>query len=374
MRILFIITNLGRGGAERFVVDIVEHLTTYRGVTCKIAYLMGPNLFKEYEDRVDFEFVDYKPARLREKNWTPRFHQIVADFRPDIIHTNLFLAEFISSECIYDVQYVCHGHDNMIQFKKFTCYDLLSKVSLLNRIERNILFKRKYSLVRTHFIANSRDTYRYYSEVLPARYRASLRILPYPVNRAKFRKAKGARINSTTFKLVNVASFQAKKDQSFLLDVMVEIIKRDSNIRLDFVGGGDLIDYVKARAKTLNLEDFVSFHGVVDNVEQIMSESDLYVHGAWYEPFGIVFIEAMSVGLPIVAINGRGNTDIIENGTNGYIVERGNAKLFAEHIIRIKNNNSEYLELSSSAYEGSRKYDIKRVGSSYYDFYKEILG
>ena len=64
----------------------------------------------------------------------------------------------------------------------------------------------------------------------------------------------------------------------------------------------------------------------------------IFIHPATYEPFGLVIIEAMAAGLPVISLDGKGNRDIIKHKVNGYIFQNQNAVKFGEALIKLKEN------------------------------------
>jgi glycosyltransferase EpsD len=123
----------------------------------------------------------------------------------------------------------------------------------------------------------------------------------------------------------------------------------------------------------LGVKENVSFHGNISDVNRVMSEADIYVHSALYEPFGIVFIEAMSTGLPIVTLDGKGNRDIIDHGVNGFMVADSAVDVFSRHIIDLLNDDSLYQKISRNAIATSKIYDIKNVANTYARYYSDLL-
>ena len=83
------------------------------------------------------------------------------------------------------------------------------------------------------------------------------------------------------------------------------------------------------------------------------------MHAATYEPFGLVLIEAMAAGLPVVCLDGGGNRDIMEQNKNGIMVHQQDAKVFAEAILHIANNPTIYNEMSAYAAQYAARFDIK---------------
>ena len=108
----------------------------------------------------------------------------------------------------------------------------------------------------------------------------------------------------------------------------------------------------------------------MEKIEEFVWQSDVYVHTATYEPLGLVLIEAMAAGLPVVALDGGGNQDLIVQGENGYIIEKGIPDLFAEKIWVLWNNKAEYQRISKYAENFAKKYDIKDYVKNLIDLYK----
>jgi glycosyltransferase involved in cell wall biosynthesis len=108
-------------------------------------------------------------------------------------------------------------------------------------------------------------------------------------------------------------------------------------------------------------------------VENYLFDCDLYVHSAIYEAFGLVLIEAMAAGLPVVCLDGKGNRAIMEDGKNGFIVYEQNAEMFAGKILELVNTPGLYPAMSIYAKEYAKKYDIKEYVDKLVAFYKENM-
>ena len=103
---------------------------------------------------------------------------------------------------------------------------------------------------------------------------------------------------------------------------------RKKDVKFWFVGEGNL----KQQIERLQSKCSIQYFGRVTNQEslsKIYNEADIFVlpaSSSYEELFGIVLIEAMSCGLPVVAADSVGPSEIVENGVNGYLVARGNEK------------------------------------------------
>jgi len=118
----------------------------------------------------------------------------------------------------------------------------------------------------------------------------------------------------------------------------------------------------------LEMTNSVFLHGNV-GVNEFYWNADIYVHSATYEPFGLVLLEAMAAGLPVVCLDGKGNRDIIEDSKNGYILSTENPEEFAHKIYNIWNNCKVYNAMSQYAIEFAEKYDIKPYVDKLLDIY-----
>ncbi|WP_162797933.1 glycosyltransferase [Sulfitobacter sp. JL08] len=120
--------------------------------------------------------------------------------------------------------------------------------------------------------------------------------------------------------LLTVGSLLPIKNQASLLDALAEI--DGPNLRI--VGDGPLLEELKARAARLGLEDRVTFLGQLDQdgVRSEMLAADALVFPSSFETFGVVLIEAMSCGLPVLAIASGGPEEIV-TPKSGFLVNPG---------------------------------------------------
>jgi glycosyltransferase involved in cell wall biosynthesis len=174
-------------------------------------------------------------------------------------------------------------------------------------------------------------------------------------------------------RLVNIGSFVKKKNQMFLVDVANELNNNTVNFEIIFLGAGPLMEDVKAYAEKLGLNEQIMFKGKVEKVEDYLEDSDIYLHSATYEPLGLVLLEAMAVGLPVITLDGKGNRDLIEEGKNGYMIYDQDPEKFAQKIIFLVKNKSKYAEISSYCKQYAEKYDIKEYVNKLYLLYKDSM-
>jgi len=83
------------------------------------------------------------------------------------------------------------------------------------------------------------------------------------------------------------------------------------------------------------------------------------VHSATYEPFGLVLLEAMAAGLPVVALDGRGNRELIVDGQNGYLLNQGDEENFMKRISDIIHSSQIWNHVHDNAIRLSKKHDMR---------------
>lgn len=359
MKILFLITDLGRSGAERLLIDICTELKKRKDIQFKIGILYDNNQYPELTSEFDIVKLEYKTFSLFKANQCPKFLELLDSFKPDVIHTHRFLAEFLS--CYYirpNVKYVCHGHDNMEQLRNFKIESLFSKRKILDFLEKKHLTLHKYNIVSTNIIAISQDTFAYYNDVMPQRQKTNISLIYNGFNYASFYKERNYDNPSKKLTIINVGSFADKKNQIFIVDIADALRNRNVDFEINLIGIGANYEKVKSAIIEKHLENHVLLQGIQQNVQEWYAQSDIYLHSAYYEPFGLVLVEAMASGLPVVTLDGKGNRDLIEEGKNGYMIYEQNPELFTDKILEIWDDKKKYQEMSLYAQEYAKQYDI----------------
>lgn len=280
-----------------------------------------------------------------------QLQEIINDFKPTIIHSHLYLAELISRQIhVPNVKWFSHFHDNMEQFENLNIKSIFSKKSLTNYYEKRHLFK-KYK--NNTFIAISKDTFNYANKRIK---KHNLVLLPNAINLNQFYRFKQPEFDK--IRIINIGSFVEKKNHKFILEIATELKNRKSEFEIVLLGDGPLISELKNLTIKEDLSKEVIFKGIVDDVNKHLNEANIYLHTAKYEPFGLVLLESMAVGLPVISLNGKGNVDLIENEVNGYVINNQNAIEFCDKIIEIYNSKELYSKISENSILKARMYDM----------------
>lgn len=153
----------------------------------------------------------------------------------------------------------------------------------------------------------------------------------------ELRKSLGLKEND--FVLIYPARLDKNKNQGMLIESMAELIKKHKDIHLLLPGEDELNGYYQKMAKEKNVDKNVHFLGYRNDIPRLLKISNVAVSTSKREGLPINIIEAMYVGLPVVATNCRGNRDLIEDGKNGYLVGIDSIEIFSSKLLNLYNNN-----------------------------------
>lgn len=383
MKILYVIPSLACAGAEILLGDIARSVSG-KGHDVRIVQLQQfhPS-WKDYPEKdallkevpltiieSSVQFRLFRPTTLK----TGEFERFLSDFEPEVIHSHLYLSELVTRAAVRkNAAYFSHGHDNMPQLRKFSARTLLDKKLLTNFWERNWLLKR-YKQSNTQFIAISRDVEKYLKCNLPG-FENAVHYLPNAVRTDRFNCERSYEHPANKpFHMVSIASLVPKKNHIFLLDVMKILLEKGYNVTLDVLGDGVLRPMLEQKVKERGLEGRLVFRGSVGSIPQRLWEAQLYVHPAWYEPFGLVLLEAMATGLPVVSLDGQGNRELVLENQNGFMLPaNAGPDEFAAKIARLIDTPSERERMGTFARSFAERYDINAYTDKLLEIYRKSL-
>lgn len=146
--------------------------------------------------------------------------------------------------------------------------------------------------------------------------------------------------------------------------------------RLIIVGGGstDVENELKALAQTLAIKDRVTFTGSVSplDIHQLFHEADIFVSGSSYEPFGIVLVEAMAAGLPVVATRTGGIPEVVPDGAAGYLVEPGDVQAMASRLQLLLDDEDLRSQLGETGSSWARRFELTENIGVFLELYREL--
>jgi len=334
------------GGGGGFVTrDILEHMVVLgHSVTIITTHYKG---LKKYEKQNGVEIIRV-PVLLRNKMEVASMPSMLSYF---------------PSSFLYGI-YNCNGHSYDVVNTHFTIPSgptghLLSRISGLPNvlsIHGGDIFDPSKALSphKTPFLRNvvqfmltkadvvvaqSSDTrenaYKYYNV------NREIKIIPLGIKKPVFAKMTRYDFGLDHDEIVfcTIGRLIKRKNIDDTL-VVLSGLKDRYKFKFLIIGEGPERAHLEGLVRRLGLEGLVSFWGnVSDEVKfQLLELSDCYISTALHEGFGLVFLEAMECGLPVICYNRGGQNDFLASGKTGFLVEFGNKESFGKKVIELIRN------------------------------------
>ena len=372
-RILFISTVADLYGGERCLLDVVQHLS---GAWHPRFVVPGPGRFeqalRERGHAVDEFAVPGGIGRgeLRELPTALRLARLIRRRRPDLVHLNLHFAwPIVSAACfLARVPLVIHVR-NMMNGGR-------------GRLERR-LFQRAAAVICISEAVRSRVTD--LGLVGPGR-PASVTLIPDGRLLTSYEGGVGERIRrelgvGPEVPLVGmIARLEPMKGQDLFLQMAAKVAERLPNARFLLVGdtmAGQRREYVErlhALARESPLAGRVYFLGFRDDVADVLAALDCFVHPSRRGAFVSVLIEAMTVGVPIVASDVDGIPECLGREGAGDLVGNLDPEAFAQAVIRILASPERAARMRGLGRERARRlYDVRPLARQTEDVFAEAV-
>jgi glycosyltransferase involved in cell wall biosynthesis len=198
----------------------------------------------------------------------------------------------------------------------------------------------------------------------------SIGVIPNGVETELFKPNPGGRQSNEKLRLITVSRLINRKGIDHILMALKDL--RDKDITLLIVGTGSYELHLKQVCHEFGLDDVVSFNGYCprERLPKLYTKSDVFILPSLAESFGIVFVEAMACGLPIIG-GKTGGVPYLVKEENGILVEPGNVTEIKEAIVKIKGS----IELRRSMGQRNREKVVKdfkwnSVASKYVKVYE----
>ena len=177
----------------------------------------------------------------------------------------------------------------------------------------------------------------------------------------------------TEKRVIVIGRYCHEKGYPFLLQAWAEVQKQCAEWRLETYGDGDRSSY-EALIDELQIDRRrCILHGRTSDVQQEYAASSIAVCSSKYEGFGMVIVEAMACGLPVVSFDCPwGPRNIITDGEDGMLVENGNTHLLAEALVSLMKNPDRIAQMAEKARQNVRRFRIEEVAEKWKDLFEHL--
>jgi len=172
-----------------------------------------------------------------------------------------------------------------------------------------------------------------------------------------------------------VARLSPEKDHNTLLDAFHIVLDNvDQSVKMVIVGDGILREELEQKAKSISINDKVIFLGERHDVPELLAIFDLFALSSITEGISLTLLEAMATGLPVVATNAGGNTEIVLDNQTGFIVPPKDPNRMAEAIMTIIKNNDMANQMRERGKDRvSKKFSLETMRDQYEQIYQQAL-
>lgn len=168
-------------------------------------------------------------------------------------------------------------------------------------------------------------------------------VIPNVVDTGSFTLKEQIKKTDTVFRIVSVGSLIKRKKNDVLIRAFSEFRKQYPDSCLEMYGKGVEKDALQELISELKLDSCVVLHGACKRTEiaRKMTVSDCFALASDVETFGVVYIEAMAMGLPVIAVKSGGPEEFVDQ-TTGIVVEKCDVELLTESMIYMRKHIADY--------------------------------
>lgn len=356
VRVLHIVTYMGRGGLETMLMNYYRHIDRSK---VQFDFLVHRDFEADYDQEIQllggriFHVSRLVPWSKSYRTELKKFFREHPKYK--IVHVHQDCLSSVALQCAQECGIpirIAHSHSsNAVKNLKY-----LIKLHYMKQIPRyaTTLFAcakqagdwmfsgSKYEIVR-----NAIDTTIYqYSFEVAEQVRAELGL-------------------SENVVIGHVGNFTPAKNHLFLLTVFGEILKKEPRARLLLVGGGDGLHLIREKAQKMGIQDQVIFAGVRSDVSRLMQAMDVFVFPSLYEGLPVTMVEAQASGVPCIISDHVSKECIVTRGlvTSKRLDE--SPEQWAKHILqqsrRSRENHIEEIRTAG--------YDISTAAKQLESFY-----
>jgi glycosyltransferase involved in cell wall biosynthesis len=195
-------------------------------------------------------------------------------------------------------------------------------------------------------------------------------VVPYGIDFKKFKRKKGNRnlIKSLGLEgkivLLSVGRLSPQKGFVYLLKALSKVKQKEKNFKLLLIGDGEDRKKLENLCKNLGLEEEVVFLGKIfhDKLPDYYHVADIFILPSLYESFGIVFLEAMAAGLPIISTNVAAVPETV-NENVGILVKPKNVEELAKAILKLMKDKKARRRMGRESIRIAKKFDWSSIGA-----------
>lgn len=355
MKILHVINNLNRGGAETLLLKIIPVMKEKTGWDISVVILENEiYLLPMFEAKgITVHVLPLLHKRLITQ--LLELTRFLKKTKPDIIHTHL----------IYG--------DTRGQIAAFLA-GVSSRVLTLHNMELPTtrgsgVLVRLSSLLAKKIITVSNSIQKFH--IKPKVYDVGKMETIYNFPGFEISSQLAKKNVKPPLRLIQVGRLKPQKGQNILIEAIAELTRRGVDCELKIYGTGELENELNTQIDTLELTN-VQLMGLTENVEEKLLESDVFISSSLWEGFNMGLVEALSVGVPVIATDLPPHREILtRNGEYPFLVSPGSSIDIVDSVIELL--SKDFDELSIKAKDLAKSYSIENFMNEHIKLYSELV-
>ena len=152
------------------------------------------------------------------------------------------------------------------------------------------------------------------------------------------------------------------------------LVLQKIDCKLMIVGEGPGLEEVVALAKELNVLEKITFKGNHADILEVLPCADIVLLPSDRESFGLVALEAMGCGIPVVGYRVGGLPEVVKHGVTGYLAELGDVQGMANYVVSLLENTSDLKVFRQQAKEiAFNEFERNKIVGQYEEYYKKVI-
>ena len=172
--------------------------------------------------------------------------------------------------------------------------------------------------------------------------------------------------------ITHISNFRKVKRIPDIIKIFFKIQEKIP-AKLMMVGDGPEKEKAEKLCEELGIQDKVIFFGNSNEIDKILSYTDLFLLPSETESFGLAALEAMAWSVPVISSNSGGLPEVNFDGISGYLSDVGNVDEMAENALKIISNIDTLNTFKENALSVAKKFDIKNILPIYEDIYQQAI-
>jgi glycosyltransferase involved in cell wall biosynthesis len=353
MKVLHLIDHLGLGGSQQLLLDLLEQRST--GDERRVVALTT-RVLPETAERLNRAGVQWSSIDLRRRGPFAllRLRKLLADWRPDLLHTQLDVSNTLGAACALTLRagrpriLLTLENDPLEHYGRLTRAALKGVASRadgwlvvsesLRRSAAPVLRRAR----RVEVVEPGIDLERFRPECVRPEDVATLR-------------------DGAPLVIGSVGRLSRQKGHDVLIEAMPAVLAAHPGARVIIAGEGPERAALERRARELNVSHAVRLPGYVSDPRSVYAALDIFVAPSRHEGFGIVFQEAMAMGVPVVGTRVVGSRDAVRDGSTGLLVAPEDPGALASGILALAGDAELRARLIAAAMSHVREHGSRRT-------------